>query len=263
MKKLLRPGDVLLLGLAGAVDIFEEIKDPFEISNITAREIYGWVPGRFRRSNFSRMVWRRIKTGEIEKQIKNGEIYLRLTSAGENKIVRDFPMLNFQNKKWDGKWRVVIFDIKEMNRYLRDRLRDKLKELSFGMLQKSVWITPHDIGKDMREFLEEKKLGATVFVLEVTDILAGDRDILVRKIWDLSFLEKSYNEIYDEVYAILNDRVQLGTAYFKKVRLEKIQKIREKYLQTLLVDPYLPKELLPKDWAGEKAGKVIKKLREK
>lgn len=261
MKKLLKPGDVLLLGLAGAGDIFEEIKDPFGIAATNAKEIYGWVPRRFRRSNFSRMVLDRIKTGEIEKRVKGDDVYLRLTSAGKNKIVRDFPMLNFQNKKWDGKWRVVVFDIKEMNRYLRDRLRDKLKELGFGMLQESVWITPHDIGKDMREFLEERKLGATVFVLEVENVLAGDRNNLINKIWRINDLNYFYEEILNEVEVILNDRVPLPTAYFKKRRAEKIQKIREKYLQALLTDPCLPKELLPENWVGEKTRKTILKLK--
>lgn len=261
MKKLFKPGDILLLGLAGAGDIFEEIKDPFGIAAANAKEIYGWVPRRFRRSNFSRMVLNRIKTGEIEKRVKGDDVYLRLTSAGKNRVVRDFPVLNFQNKRWDGKWRVVIFDIKEINKYLRNRLRDKLRELGFGMLQESVWITPHDIGKDMREFLEEKKLGAMVFVLEVENILVGNRDILIRKIWDLSFLEESYLEILNRVDVILSDRTKLDTAYFKKKREERVQKIREKYLQILLIDPCLPKELLPENWAGEKARKAILRLK--
>lgn len=47
-------------------------------------------------------------------------------------------------KRWDGKWRVVIFDIKERRRLTRNRLRDVLKRLDFKRLQDSVWVYPYD-----------------------------------------------------------------------------------------------------------------------
>jgi len=45
-------------------------------------------------------------------------------------------------KKWDGKWRIVVFDIIEMKKIHREAFRGKLKELGFRPLQKSVWIHP-------------------------------------------------------------------------------------------------------------------------
>ncbi len=268
MKKLLRPGDILLLGLAGAADIYEEIKDPLGVGATAAKNLYGWVPKRFRRNNFSRLVLRQIRTGDIEKRVIGDGVFLHLTSSGQGKIVRDFPVLKFQKQKWDHKWRVVIFDIKEIHKYERDRLRDKLKELGFGMLQESVWVTPHDIGRDMREFLEERNLGATVFVLEMVDFLAGDRDLLVQKIWKLADLNDSYQKVVEEVkvflsevYIELSGRLELPTAYFKKKMLERAGKIRQGYLLVQLADPCLPKELLPKNWAGGKAEEAVRRLR--
>ena len=43
---------------------------------------------------------------------------------------------------WDGKWRLVIFDIPEGNKFGRDSLTIKLKQLGFHLLQRSVWIHP-------------------------------------------------------------------------------------------------------------------------
>lgn len=252
MKKLLKPGDVLLLGLVGIIDVYEEVRDPFGIAAYGAKEIYGWVPRRFKKHNLSRVVNNRIKTGELEKVTKHGEVYLRLTSAGEEKIVRDFPMLAFVNKKWDQKWRVVIFDIAEVNKIIRNSLRNKLRELGFGMLQESVWVTPHDIGKDMQEFLESKNLSTQVFVLEVSSLLAGKRELLLEKIWHLQELNDKYRGII-EMYARTCDRMSQPTS-------NNVEKIREKYLQIYLGDPCLPKELLPGDWAGEKAREMVKKL---
>jgi hypothetical protein len=45
--------------------------------------------------------------------------------------------------KWDGLWRVVIFDIPDKHKWSRDSFRRKLRELGFLHLQKSVFVTPY------------------------------------------------------------------------------------------------------------------------
>jgi len=52
-------------------------------------------------------------------------------------------------KKWDGLWRVVVFDIPEDKKIARDVLRRRLKELGFIQLQKSVFILPYDCKKEI------------------------------------------------------------------------------------------------------------------
>ena len=47
-------------------------------------------------------------------------------------------------KKWDGYWRIVIFDIPEEKKYARNALAFKLKQLGFYPLQKSVYVYPFD-----------------------------------------------------------------------------------------------------------------------
>jgi len=44
---------------------------------------------------------------------------------------------------WDGKWRMVIFDIKERQRKRRDELRLLLESAGFIKLQQSVWVHPY------------------------------------------------------------------------------------------------------------------------
>jgi hypothetical protein len=79
---------------------------------------------------------------------RNGRIRVNLTNKGM-KRVREFTLdsLSIQKpKKWDKKWRVVIFDIpthpKKMN-VARAALREKMKELGFHKLQHSAWIFPY------------------------------------------------------------------------------------------------------------------------
>ena len=163
MRKLVRPQDVLLLGLAGALDTFEELRDPFRLVSKSYESMYGWVPKQYRKNNFGNLVWRSLKAGYIEKIEKKGSVYIRITSQGQERIQRDFPLLDFHRKRWDGKWRIVMFDISELEKEKRNYLRRKLRELGFGMLQESVFITPHDIIKDFSEYLDSIDLGKYVY----------------------------------------------------------------------------------------------------
>ncbi len=72
-------------------------------------------------------------------------------------------------KKWDGRWRVIIFDIKESRKKVREQIRYTLVQIGFVKLQNSVWIYPYDcedfislmktdfmIGKDLLYMVVEK-----------------------------------------------------------------------------------------------------------
>ena len=72
--------------------------------------------------------------------------FIKLTSAGE-RILRRIELKNYQiakPKKWDGKWRMLIFDIREKRKFLRDKIRSVLSLIGFVRLQNSVWVYPYD-----------------------------------------------------------------------------------------------------------------------
>ncbi len=84
--------------------------------------------------------------GLIEVVEVNGKKVARVTKKGESKL--DFlDRHNFKlkiPKKWDGRWRVVIFDIKESRSKTRFLLRKTLSQIGFVRLQDSVWLYPYD-----------------------------------------------------------------------------------------------------------------------
>jgi len=100
--------------------------------------------------------WRLKKAGCIKIEKKGGQIYMRLTKKGKRMAgwlqVDDLKIK--RPKKWDRKWRVVIFDISQLKKLYRELFRGKLKELGFYPLQKSVWIHPFDC-RDEIELLRE------------------------------------------------------------------------------------------------------------
>lgn len=106
------------------------------------------------------------------KEFEDGSIKVVLTENGKKKALL-YNIEEMEIKKpdhWDGKWRLVIFDIPEKIRKGRDALRDKLKDLGFKELQKSVFIHPYPC-KDEIDFITEVfELRKYVRFAEVTKI---------------------------------------------------------------------------------------------
>ena len=249
MAKLLKVKDRILLALSLVEDVFDEVRLFGGVVSFLYGSFYGWTPPKFKKQRFYESVSRMIKTGYIERIIKDGKPYLRLLSAGREKLVRDFPLLKLQKKKWDGVWTIVVFDIAEASRYQRDLLRRKLLELGFGMYQRSVYISPFDFVEDLKEFIENYKL-SHVQVFRAKEVIGEDKKERVAKIWQLEKLNKEYQKIIEkakEIKRLPKDRVREG----------RLRQLRNFYLDTLLSDPLLPKELLPEGWLGEKARKII------
>ena len=263
MRKLFRSKDILLLGLANLLDAAEEIKDPLRIMSSSYKNMYGWIPRRYQKHNFYQLVSRSLKTQLIEKIEKNGKIYIRITSDGKKAVQRDFPMLLLQNKTWDGKWRIVMFDVEEVNKKVRERLRGKLKELGFGMLQKSVFISPHGIIEDFIEFAQTSGIRDYLYILETHDLIVGDEKEFANKIWKLQELNEKYKEIVDEIEEIKNRHMISNSDRIEKSYIQKeknVRTVKNKWLMIVAQDPFLPKMLLPKPWYGEKAEKLAREL---
>lgn len=77
-----------------------------------------------------------------------------LLDKGKRKVLTyDIENLKLKRQKWDGFWRVIIFDIPEEKKIARNFLRAKLREIGFYQLQKSVLVTPWDC-KDIVDFVK-------------------------------------------------------------------------------------------------------------
>ncbi len=89
--------------------------------------------------------------GLIEMEYRGKQLYISLTKEGRKKCGK-FQVDDLKIKKplrWDKKWRILIFDIKEKNRVKREALRGKIKQLGLFQLQKSVWVCPYEFFREM------------------------------------------------------------------------------------------------------------------
>lgn len=115
---------------------------------------------------------------------REGKRTVFLTEKGIREILK-YKMKNKHVKKlWDGKWRIILFDIEEVTRKDRNYLRRQLKWIGFQELQKSVWVFPYEIREELKEFI---RLCKFEFQGDVRFILADklEPDSLFRKKFNL------------------------------------------------------------------------------
>lgn len=111
----------------------------------------------------------------VEKESKK---FLRITPKGcqafafeQAKIV-----LKNQKKKWDGRWRMVVFDVPERRRRTRNRLRAVMLEIGFVRLQDSVWVYPYDCEDFIALLKAELKIGKDV-LYAIVDTIEHDKNL--------------------------------------------------------------------------------------
>jgi len=87
--------------------------------------------------------------GYLEVVERKGQRMIRLTCKGWLKGWR--PRIRHT---WDGRWRLVAFDIEEIRRSTRDGFRKKLRMLKFKPMQKSLWISPYDVSEHIEKLID-------------------------------------------------------------------------------------------------------------
>lgn len=121
----------------------------------------------FKRSLVSRGLKRLREQGFVE-FIDDNELAIRLTDSGRDRALWKKMMIG--DEKWDGKWRLVLWDVPEKRRAARDLLRYKLKQLGFKQWQKSVWASKVNCTKLLRDFIRKTGIEDWVMVVESDNV---------------------------------------------------------------------------------------------
>ena len=118
-----------------------------------------------------------------EKNNKDGTTTLILSENGKQKALR-FNIDKLEIKiptTWDKKWRIVMFDIPEKLKGLRDSLRLHFQEIGLIELQKSVFVYPYPCNKEIE------------FILELYNARRYVRFILAEKVDNQLHLMQKFN----------------------------------------------------------------------
>ena len=105
---------------------------------------------------------------------------VRLTEFGNRRVIAHaFGELKIAPPaRWDGRWRMVTFDIPNRHKWAREGLREKLKLMGFFSLQKSVFIFPYPCEEEIVFLADIYDIRQYVRYVE-TDLLSPEDDFLV------------------------------------------------------------------------------------
>lgn len=175
----------------------------------------------------------------------------KITEKGFHELSLKFPFFRFLRDKWDGKWRVLSYEIPEKKRELRDRLRREVAGWGLGPWHRSFWITPHPIIENLRSLVSQKEEEQYIQAFQSEHVF-GKQDVLIEKVWLKSNLEKKYRELFKKWHEILSQEAD---------KVEKFKRVIGEYVVLLRLDPGLPKDLVGESWIGYEAFNIFKEIR--
>ncbi|OHA83141.1 MAG: CRISPR-associated endonuclease Cas2 [Candidatus Yonathbacteria bacterium RIFOXYC1_FULL_52_10] len=96
--------------------------------------------------------------------VQGSKKYIRLTKEGEAHLllIQNRQVCVPRPQTWDGKWRIVVFDIPEKQRAVRRKVRAGLVSFGFRRLQDSVWVYPYDCEELIVMLKANARIGAKV-----------------------------------------------------------------------------------------------------
>lgn len=174
-----------------------------------------------------------------------------LTEKGFSELCSQFPFFRFLKETWDGKWRIISYEIPEKKREMRDRLRREMQGWGLGPWHRSFWLTPHPILTDLKALTSQKDEEQYIQAFQA-DHTFGDKEVLIEKVWVKSMLDKHYRELFKKWHDILSG---------KEEKTEKFKKVVTEYVNLLKEDPGLPKELVGEQWIGFEGFNIFKEIR--
>lgn len=155
--------NAILFALEKAIDGYVRLED-FAYHHY--RYLYGYPD--LNKSELSQAL-KRLREGGLIEQVKLADdIILKLTKEGKE-LVDDGS-----KESWDGKWRIVIFDIPEEKRIIRNLFRRNLKKWGFKHLQKSVWMSKRNIFDKLESYVKDLGIEKWAIVMEVNRLTSDN-----------------------------------------------------------------------------------------
>jgi len=171
----------------------------------------------------------------------NGQLLLDSTNKKPLKYDQD----------WNNAWYLVMLEIPESSRRIRDLFRADLLRLGFGMLYNSVYITPWNYTNEVMQLINSYQIANSVTILKgdfLTNAITPEK---AWQIWRLDAVNELYlrkrewfqREFLPAYEALTKDSSPLDIFVL-------FLHLGEHLSEIFLVDPMLPKTILPPNWLG-------------
>ena len=176
--------DIILLSAYAAIGVSMMIMTPNAMRLLKhVEKVIGPSPRLKRR--VSQKYSELIAQGIFKRISSSGGSRIELTEKGkrlsEELALRD-ELHPEKQKKWDYKWRIIMFDVWERRRNVRDELRHTLKEFGFVKIQDSAWAYPYPCEKLLVFLRTHLKLGRGILYVVADEV---EHDEPLRKHFNL------------------------------------------------------------------------------
>ena len=198
---------------------------------------------------------RRIETAE-----HRGDRVLRLTESGRLALAGGRDPEAAWNRRWDGQWRMVVFDLPRHAAPARVKFWRWLRACRFGRLQGSVWLTPDPV-TGLTEAASEAGIDPTLLAV-FTGRMENDGQpaMIAAKAWDFPTLNRAYRHYLDFAKHTLGTLRRRGHPTGPGQIADILRHDRRNWWQAVRHDPFLPTVLLPAGYAGTRAWEARKDL---
>lgn len=166
-------------------------------------------------------------------------------------------------RKWDGNWTLVFIVQRPANVELRNQLEQELEWIGFGSVSKHIYAHPNASIDVVANRVKALKLGKNVVCMRAENVSDGVAGLDVS---DVEMAEMCFPPTN------LEDRYSRFITQFSRLDLKSVKSAPEssqlllrlllidEYRRIVLHDPHLPDELLPADWAGDRAHTLSKAI---
>lgn len=194
----------------------------------------------------------------LEREGKKEHWVYRITRAGQQWVHGGRNPEEMWNRKWDGWWRLFVFDLPTENHRERSTLIRWLRRNGFGYLQDSVWLSVDPVkglARCLRGFTENAE-AFTVF--ECRTVRGFSEDALVRGAWLFGEINEGY-KVYQKFAASGMKRLKQRRLHPREL-FALLREERAQWSVPFRLDPLLPLRLWPSDYEGHRAWQTRKEL---
>ncbi len=208
---------------------------------------------------------REIQNGLLINKKDRGEVFYHLTATAiegfkywMKTMDYDHERLQTQLNEWHGIWSIIA--ITEQTGNPAPELSQNLQANSYGLLNKTTWISPYNRPEFIQQLLAKHSLGQKLYAFE-TRLSSTTPQELASSVWPIAELNQCYHRFYD---ALEHDNAGLDLNSFNGGGgLPFLYHYGLEFFEIIQDDPRLPLSILPDNWQGLKAGKAFQSFRER
>lgn len=159
-------------------------------------------------------------------------------------------------------WILAAFSIPERSRDIRYRLRSRLARVGFAQVAGGLWIAPRSLEADVRYIVEVLGVHEHVNIFGADHVGFGSTAEAVRQWWDLDEIASQYSA-FTETYRRVGSAYDSGSRIASTAAFADYTRILTSWRPLPYIDPGLPREFLPRVWAGDEATDLFYSLHDR